>query len=277
MPNRASPPWKPFIKRALTANLKENKEAVYLSLATLRPSGTPANRTVVFRGFAGEERDGLSPWESDLPTFTTDVRSAKIEQIQQNSWGELCWRFPATGDQFRLTGRLYPIAHHDSRIFPSTSVPPHLLNHFNYIDIGEDAAPTSTFSLSKLANLIPHETTPHFSWDAERQRLWHNMSDDLRATFTWPTPGEPQSESIDAATNAWIPSLEILDKGKGLFWHHESDKARLLQEAFKKFVIVVMEVEEVDHLRLFEKPHSGRTLYKREDQEGNWTAVEVNP
>lgn len=85
MPNRACPPWKPFIKRAL----KENKEAAYLSLATLRPSGTPANRTVVFRGFAGE--DDLSPWESDLPTFTADLRSAKIEQIQQNSWGELCW------------------------------------------------------------------------------------------------------------------------------------------------------------------------------------------
>ncbi|RUS32904.1 pyridoxamine 5'-phosphate oxidase-domain-containing protein [Jimgerdemannia flammicorona] len=283
--NRASPPWKAVIKRSFAANIKENKQAAYLSLATVRSNGRPANRNVVFRGFAGEEHDGLTEWESDLPVFTTDLRSAKIEQIQQNSWGELSWWFPATGDQFRITGRLHPVAHHDSQIFPSTAVPSHLLTHFNHIDISKSAK-----ALSSISQLIPHKSGTRFSWDAERQRQWQLIPDDIRATYTWPTPGELQSESADAATNPWLSSLEIPekekglfkhlpDKEKGIFKHHESDKdkAKVLEEGFKRFVVLVMEVEEVDHVRLHEKPHTGRTVYKRRDDAGDWSIAGVNP
>ncbi|RUP47387.1 hypothetical protein BC936DRAFT_145790 [Jimgerdemannia flammicorona] len=193
--------------------------------------------------------------------------------------------FPATGDQFRITGRLHPVAHHDSQIFPSTAVPSHLLTHFNHIDISKSAK-----ALSSISQLIPHKSGTRFSWDAERQRQWQLIPDDIRATYTWPTPGELQSESADAATNPWLSSLEIPekekglfkhlpDKEKGIFKHHESDKdkAKALEEGFKRFVVLVMEVEEVDHIRLHEKPHTGRTVYKRRDDAGDWSIAGVNP
>ncbi len=69
----------------------------YLQLATIRPDGRPANRTVVFRGFVNQ---------TDQLKFITDVRSQKIEHLIYNSWGEACWYFPQTREQFRLLGKL---------------------------------------------------------------------------------------------------------------------------------------------------------------------------
>jgi pyridoxamine 5'-phosphate oxidase len=89
-------PWRTPITHALHRN-RSLVYARYLQLATVRPNGIPANRTVVFRGFLGD-RNQLK--------FITDIRSEKAEQIQQQSWGEACWYFPKTREQFRITGEL---------------------------------------------------------------------------------------------------------------------------------------------------------------------------
>jgi len=57
----------------------------------------PANRTVVFRGFL-EDTDQLK--------FVIDSRSEKAEQIEHQPWGEACWYFPNTREQFRIAGYL---------------------------------------------------------------------------------------------------------------------------------------------------------------------------
>jgi len=46
-----SAPWRVIIERALQINRNE-RHSRYFQLATIRPQGTPANRTVVFRGFS---------------------------------------------------------------------------------------------------------------------------------------------------------------------------------------------------------------------------------
>ncbi len=89
-------PWRPAIARALHRN-RSLPYARYLQLATVRPDGKPANRTLVFRGFLDE---------TNQLKFVTDDRSEKPEQIAQNSWAEVCWYFPSTREQFRLTGTL---------------------------------------------------------------------------------------------------------------------------------------------------------------------------
>jgi pyridoxamine 5'-phosphate oxidase len=66
----------------------------YVQLATVRPDGRPANRTLVFRGFLPG---------SDSLLFATDSRSAKLGQLP---WGELCWSFAGTRQQFRILGTL---------------------------------------------------------------------------------------------------------------------------------------------------------------------------
>jgi len=87
-------PWRGALAQARHAHDRAGLED-YIQLATIRGDGTPANRTVVFRGFL-EQPDRL--------LCSTDARSAKVGQLHLNSAVELCWYFPRSREQFRLRG-----------------------------------------------------------------------------------------------------------------------------------------------------------------------------
>jgi pyridoxamine 5'-phosphate oxidase len=89
-------PWRSLITRALHKN-RSLIYSRYVQLATVRENGLPANRTVVFRGFL-EDTNQLK--------FITDIRSEKAEQIAKQPAAEICWYFPNTREQFRITGEL---------------------------------------------------------------------------------------------------------------------------------------------------------------------------
>lgn len=89
-------PWRSPLGRAQHRN-RSLPNARYVQLATVRPNGRPANRTVVFRGFLDQ---------TNQLQFVTDFRSEKPDQIDRCPWGEVCWYFPKTREQFRLQGRL---------------------------------------------------------------------------------------------------------------------------------------------------------------------------
>ena len=89
-------PWRSPLSRAIHRN-RALAFSRFLQLATVRADGTPANRTVVFRGFL-ESTNQLM--------FVSDRRSEKTEQIQQNPNAEACWYFTKTREQFRLAGEL---------------------------------------------------------------------------------------------------------------------------------------------------------------------------
>jgi len=89
-------PWLAPLARALHLN-RSLPYSRYLQLATVRADGRPANRTVVFRGFL-EDTNQLK--------FVIDSRSEKAQQIEHQPWGEACWYFPDTRQQFRLAGYL---------------------------------------------------------------------------------------------------------------------------------------------------------------------------
>lgn len=59
-------PWRTLLQQSLEAN-KAVPFSRYCQLATVKPDGSPANRTVVYRGFIGD---------SDRLTVTTDTRWA---------------------------------------------------------------------------------------------------------------------------------------------------------------------------------------------------------
>lgn len=88
--------WRSPLARALHRN-RALAYARYLQLATVRANQRPANRTLVFRGFL----DGTNQLQ-----FVTDARNEKAEQIDRLAWGEACWYFPKTREQFRLAGTL---------------------------------------------------------------------------------------------------------------------------------------------------------------------------
>lgn len=89
-------PWRSPLARALHHN-RSCAHSRYLQLATVRLDGKPANRTVVFRGYL----DG-----ANALTFVTDRRSAKVKQMAHTPWGEACWYFTKSREQFRLGGLL---------------------------------------------------------------------------------------------------------------------------------------------------------------------------
>ena len=89
-------PWRSPLSRALHRN-RSVPFCRYLQLATLRLDGTPANRTVVFRGFLNETNHLM---------FISDWRSDKTAQAQHNPNAEACWYFTKTREQFRLSGQL---------------------------------------------------------------------------------------------------------------------------------------------------------------------------
>jgi pyridoxamine 5'-phosphate oxidase len=89
-------PWRSPLSRALHRNRRQTFSR-YPQLATVRPNGRPANRTVVFRHFL-DDTNGL--------LFVTDQRSEKIEHLAHNPAAELCWYFAHTREQFRLSGEM---------------------------------------------------------------------------------------------------------------------------------------------------------------------------
>ncbi|WP_460207190.1 Npun_F5749 family FMN-dependent PPOX-type flavoprotein [Scytonema sp. NUACC21] len=89
-------PWRSPLARALHRNRSE-PHSRYFQLATVQADGRPANRTVVFRGF----RD-----DTNQLKIITDSRSQKFDQINYQAWGEACWYFTNTREQFRLAGEL---------------------------------------------------------------------------------------------------------------------------------------------------------------------------
>jgi len=89
-------PWRSPLARALHRN-RSKAYSRYPQLATVRPDGRPANRTIVFRDFL--------PDTNDLQ-FVTDLRSDKMAQITHQPEGELCWYFTETREQFRLGGTI---------------------------------------------------------------------------------------------------------------------------------------------------------------------------
>lgn len=88
--------WRSQLSRALHRN-RSLPNSRYFQLATVKKDGCPTNRTVVFRGFFQE---------TNQLQIVTDSRSEKITEIQHQPWGEICWYFPKTREQFRLTGQL---------------------------------------------------------------------------------------------------------------------------------------------------------------------------
>ncbi len=87
-------PWRDPLDMALEDN-HGTPSSRFIQLATVRPDGTPAVRTMVFRGFLNG---------SDTLSFATDSRTDKAAQIKRQNMGEACWYFSHTLQQFRLLG-----------------------------------------------------------------------------------------------------------------------------------------------------------------------------
>ncbi len=98
-------PWRSLLSSAIHRN-RSKPFSRYFQLATVTLEGYPTNRTVVFRGFLDDEQNALK--------IITDSRSAKIQDIEHQAIGEICWYFTKTREQFRIAGNLRLITAKDT-------------------------------------------------------------------------------------------------------------------------------------------------------------------
>jgi pyridoxamine 5'-phosphate oxidase len=208
----AAPPqalaWKRSIQKAIKSNHMHMPYAKYVQLATVRPDGMPANRTVVFRGFGGPEgaedkllfitvSEGrmyplflftvsysllLSFYKLSfqLPVslfFVSrspppkDARSRKVEEVAKTPYAEVAWYFPGTRDQFRIFGRL------------------------SIIGPGIQGAPGDMYNSDPF-------------WQGLRESTWKGLTDAARSQFAWPVPGIPRLEEDEERFKDTRPDLK---------------------------------------------------------------------
>ena len=179
-------PWRSLVAHALHRN-RSLPYARYAQLATTRPDGRPANRTIVFRGFL-EDTNQLK--------FITDARSEKPGQVERSQWGELCWYFPTTREQFRITGTLHLIRDSDpderlrnARQQLWQDLSDHSRIQFAWADPGKPRAAAAAFSPTKpscdeaLPNfcllLLEPTEVDHLELQGEPQNrnIYHRLED----------------------------------------------------------------------------------------------------
>lgn len=204
----SSPAWRAAVLSAIKKNDKHMPYAKYFQLATVKPNGKPANRTVVYRGFLGE---------TAKVTVVTDLRSSKVEELARNAAGEFAWYFPESREQFRIAGDLTVVTKDSS------------------------------------------------SMHKERLDAWGRMSPNGRAQFLWPEPGFPQLDENENGARA--------EKSRKQTFEVDEAATRDAKNAAENFCLVVMDVNEVDHLSL----RSNRRYVHVRDENGEWGVTEVNP
>ena len=150
------PPWQSPLSSAIHHNRSEPYSR-YFQLATVTPEGCPSNRTLVFRGFLEDDRSSLK--------IITDVRSAKIQDIERQAMGEICWYFTQTREQFRIQGvlRLVKAQDEDSDLLKARKITWQNLSdaarsQFAWADPGQPATDKSAFDVEPPDPNVPLDT-----------------------------------------------------------------------------------------------------------------------
>mgnify|MGYP002476845452 CR=1 FL=1 len=93
-------PLQPAIFRAIQSSITQNQMVEfsrYAQLATITAESFPSVRSINVRGLLVDPSTGRGALK-----FSTDLRSAKIQEFARGGQVELCWFFPITREQYRL-------------------------------------------------------------------------------------------------------------------------------------------------------------------------------
>ncbi|KAI8341604.1 pyridoxamine 5'-phosphate oxidase-domain-containing protein [Choanephora cucurbitarum] len=219
------PDWKKAIQSSLQENIKKmGTSATYASLATVRENNTPAVRTVVIRGFAGEHHKEEIGWQSNILVVITKQSSAKVKELQNNPKAEINWYMDGTGEQFRIGGTVDIIDKYlDEKKLG------HLSSSVTRKEQQPDADNKEN-SLSLQAFLKHQEGREEFSWNAERIRQFIQCNTSLRSDMIH-SDKELEIKSVDPKTG-WFQNDEIQD---------------LLEQSYDKFALLAITVESVHY------------------------------
>jgi hypothetical protein len=202
LPGASLPPWFRALERAVGAN-KGDRASTWLTLATVRQSGRPAARTVVFRGFltAADFGGAWSPPGGALLAFCTDARSDKVAQL--GAGGEAAWYFGVTREQWRLGGSLALVAAAPAEGRAGAAEGG---DGGGERGAAEDGLGAARVAITGGPGLAAVAGAPPGALATARERAWEALSDAARGSFAWPPPGAPRAPGTpDAAFLGALP------------------------------------------------------------------------
>ncbi|KAI8090202.1 pyridoxamine 5'-phosphate oxidase-domain-containing protein [Gilbertella persicaria] len=218
------PEWKKAIQSSLKENIsKIGSSATYASLATVRENNTPAVRTIVIRGFAGEHHKEQVGWQSNILLIMTKNSSAKVKELTKNPKTEINWYMDGTKEQFRIGGTIDII----EKNFDQSK-----LNHLSAsVTKTNQGAENDKKSLGLQSFLKRQGDKDKFDWEAERLRQFIQCSSSLRADMIRGDTKELEIKSIDLKTG----------------WFQNDDIQDLLEQSFEKFTLLAVTVQSVGY------------------------------
>jgi hypothetical protein len=256
------PAWKSLIEEVLKENMKQgNKDSLNVQLSTMPAPDAPLHpsvRTVVFRGFVGQPRKDDEPTggnpvkevESALIVTSTDRLMLKAKQLlaqqsqdQAQNGFEVCWWHQGSQEQIRFNGKawLLQAQEHDNSTFPGDRL--------------------------KQQVSIPQGDASDWTWESERLRQFAKHSPGLRASFQNPEPGSPITPEKKAKIEKCMELPGSLDECKS------DEEKQAVEEALKRFCLVILEVEQVDYLKV--EPPAERKQWTLEGDK--WQEQEISP
>ncbi|KAK3716198.1 hypothetical protein LTR37_006643 [Vermiconidia calcicola] len=267
-------PWKKEFNEHISK--MPSPEFVFSSLHPAPKGGPtpylPRARFCIFRGFWAElpeNKHNEAPknervYESELPTFTSDVRMNKpfelfasssghaddMKQVQGSGGGGPCeavWWVKEVMVQWRIKGEAFVVGN----------------------DIegeGEQSKESSGVRTVKSEvgarmHVVKEDGKDDWSWKTELTGHFGNMSPGLRGSFVAPPPGQRVDKPYD-------------DKNLKLGEKVEDLHAPVARENFR---VVIIRPEEVESVDLSDPSKSRRQVYKYDSQTGEWSHEECWP
>lgn len=239
-----APLWSAALARAIERNAP-SPAARYLQLATVRPDGRPAVRTVVFRGLRPHpgRDDGGSSGDASTSTATpspalamvTDGRTSKVAHLAANPAVEAAWYFPDTREQFRLGGRVTAVG----------------------------------------------EGCPDPALAAARADVWAGLSPGVREWHVCPAPGSDRVRGADSERMRGAggrgggagPAAQVAADGAGRPAGSAAPSPSPSSRPHAHFTLLLLDIDSVDHVDLVADT---RHVWERAAS-GDWTGREVWP
>ncbi|KAK4494592.1 hypothetical protein PRZ48_013948 [Zasmidium cellare] len=266
----AEAPWKSTFQSHISK--MDSPEFVFTSLHPAPSSSpvpyVPRARYCIFRAFWAElpeNKHNTAPknervYESDLPTFTTDVRMQKVFELFNSSSGKADREGLIQGSggggpceavfwvkdvmvQWRVKGEAFIVGPDIEDESESSGVR------------------TVKSELGRRMRVVKEERKEGWSWEREVTGHFGNISPGMRGTFAAPPPGQPVDQPYDDK------NLKLGEKVEDL-----NDPI-----ARQNFRVVVIKPEEVESVDLSDPKKARRQVYKFDEKTQNWSHEETWP
>ncbi|KAF2204676.1 hypothetical protein GQ43DRAFT_428775 [Delitschia confertaspora ATCC 74209] len=265
-------PWKALFNQHIA---KMPTPHFVFSTIAAAPSGSsipyvPRARFCIFRGFFTELPENShntteknpKVYESDCPTFTTDVRMEKVahifgssvghadrlEQTQGSGGGgpiEAVWWVEEVGVQWRIKGRAFVVA-------PD-------------IEGKEESSGVRTVKseVGKRMRVVDESKEKDWSWARELTATFGNQSPGIKGSFRAPPPGQPVNQ----------PYSKELELGGKV----EDDNDAVARENYRLVIIIPDSVEQTDLSDPTKARRFRYTFDKTIRANGGWRTEELWP